>query len=89
MATVIACGVFGIPFWRFLPALGLGSLLYILLYTLLGFFIGPVVLDAIEGIHVPIGLLGSLVPLVILCVWVVRARRGLHLRPSTDAGVAG
>src|SRR6266542_5202077 len=88
MATVIACGVFGIPFWRFLPALGLGSLLYILLYTLLGFFIGPVVLDAVEGIHVPIGLLGSLVPLVILWIWLVRARRGLHLRPSTDASVA-
>jgi membrane protein DedA with SNARE-associated domain len=88
MATVIACGVFGIPFWRFLPALGLGSLLYILLYPLLGFLIGPVVLDTIAGIHVPVGLLGSLVPLVILCVWVVRARRGLHLRPSTDASVA-
>jgi hypothetical protein len=23
-----------------------------------------------------------------MCVWVVRARRGLHLRPSTDASVA-
>jgi hypothetical protein len=45
------------------------------------------VLDAIESIHVPIGLLGSLVPLGILCVWVVRARRGLHLKPSADASV--
>jgi membrane protein DedA with SNARE-associated domain len=88
MATVIACGVFGVPFWQFLPALALGAGLYILLYTLLGFFFGPIVLDFIEGLHVPIGVLGSLVPLVILCVWVARARRGLHLRTMTNAGVA-
>jgi membrane-associated protein len=88
MATVIACGVFGIPFWSFLPALALGALLYILLYTLLGFFVGPAVLELIEGIHVPIGLFGSLVPLVILCVWVVRARRGLHLSDRSDASWA-
>jgi uncharacterized membrane protein YdjX (TVP38/TMEM64 family) len=31
MATVIACGVFGIPFGKFLPALALGSFLYIVL----------------------------------------------------------
>jgi hypothetical protein len=88
MATVIACGVFGIPFWRVLPPLAVGAGLYILLYTLLGFFIGPVVLDALEGIHVPIGMLGSLVPLVIMCIWIIRARRGLHLRRSNDASLA-
>jgi membrane protein DedA with SNARE-associated domain len=88
MATVIACGVFGVSFWRFLPMLGLGALLYIMLYTLLGFFIGPAVLELIEGVHIPIGLLGSVVPLVILCVWVLRARRGLHLAVSSDASFA-
>jgi membrane protein DedA with SNARE-associated domain len=88
MATVIACGVFGIPFWRFLPALALGALLYIALYTLLGFFVGPAVLDLIEGVHVPIGVLGSLVPLVILSIWVYRARRGLHLTLRSDASLA-
>jgi membrane protein DedA with SNARE-associated domain len=88
MATVIACGVFGIPFSRFLPALAVGALLYIALYTLLGFFVGPAVLDVIEGVHVPIGVLGSLVPLVILCIWVYRARRGLHLAMRSDASLA-
>lgn len=85
MPTVIACGVFGVPFWQFFPGLAVGGLLYILLYTLLGFFLGPVVLQAIEGIHMPVGLFGSLVPLVVLIVWIVRARRGLHLRPANDA----
>src|SRR5579884_238179 len=44
MATVIACGVFGVPYWRFLPGLAVGAFLYILMYTLLGYFIGPPVL---------------------------------------------
>ncbi|MCA1647791.1 MAG: DedA family protein [Chloroflexi bacterium] len=88
MATVIACGVFGVPFWRFLPSLALGAGLYILAYTLLGYFIGPPVLSVLGHIHLPLGLFGSLVPLVVLVVWVVRARRALRLRETTDAGLA-
>jgi hypothetical protein len=87
MATVIACGIFGVPFWRFLPSLALGGLLYILLYTLLGYFFGPAVLDLVEGVHLPLGLLGSLVPLVVIVVWIARARRGLHLARHTEASV--
>jgi membrane protein DedA with SNARE-associated domain len=85
IATVIGCGVLGVPLQRFLPALAVGSFLYILLYTLLGFFFGPPILNAVEGIHIPLGLLGSLIPLALLAVWIVRARRGLHLRPANDA----
>lgn len=88
MATVIASGVFGVPLWRFIPSLALGAFLYILAYTLLGYFVGQPVLSALEGIHLPFALLGSLVPLVLLLVWVVRARRGLHLRQTTEAGLA-
>jgi membrane protein DedA with SNARE-associated domain len=87
MATVIACGVFEVPFWKFLPSLAVGALLYILIYTLLGYFFGPAVLDALAGIHLPIGLLGSLIPLIVLVVWIVRARRGLRLAEHTEAGV--
>jgi membrane protein DedA with SNARE-associated domain len=87
MATVIACGVFNVPFWRFLPGLAVGGLLYILLYTLLGYFLGPAVLDVVEGIHLPLGLLGSLVPLVVIVVWIARARRGLQLADHTEASV--
>jgi membrane protein DedA with SNARE-associated domain len=85
MATVIAFGVFGYPYWRFLPAMALGAFLYILLYTLLGYFFGPVVLDMLERVHLPLGLFGSLIPLVLIAVWVARARRGLHMPEHTEA----
>jgi membrane protein DedA with SNARE-associated domain len=85
IATVIACGVLGVPLRRFLPALAVGSFLYISIYTLLGFFLGPRILNVLEGIHLPLGLLGSLIPLVLLVVWIIRARRGLHLRLANDA----
>jgi hypothetical protein len=87
MATVIACGVFEIPFWRFLPSLAIGALLYILFYTGLGFVFGPTVLEALEGIHLPLAMLGSLLPLIVLLVWIARARRGLKLAEHTEAGV--
>ena len=87
MATVIACGVFGVPFWQFLPSLALGGFLYILLYTLVGYFFGPAVLAVLEGVHLPLGMLGSLVPLVLLVLWIARARRGLHLARHTEASV--
>jgi hypothetical protein len=87
MATVIACGVFGVPFWQFLPSLAVGAFVYIALYTLLGYFFGPAVLRLVEGIHLPLGLLGSLVPLVLLVVWIIRARRGLHLARHTEASM--
>ena len=87
MATVIASGVFGVPMWRFLPSLALGAFLYILAYTLLGYFVGPPVLRAVEGVHLPLGLLGSLLPLVLSLVWIARARRAMHLRETTDAGI--
>jgi membrane protein DedA with SNARE-associated domain len=88
MATVIACGVFGVPFWRFLPSLAIGGFVYILAYTLLGYLVGPAVLQVLEGIHLPLSILGSLAPLVLLSVWVMRARRGLHLEEATRAGRA-
>ena len=85
MATVIASGVFGVPFHQFLPSFALGGFLYIALYTLLGYFVGLPVLRMVEGFHLPLGLLGSLIPLAILVFWVIRARRALHLRPATHA----
>ncbi len=88
MATVIASGIFGVPYHQFLPSLALGGFLYIALYTLLGYFVGPPVLRMAEGIHLPLGLLGSIVPLVVLVVWVVRARRALHLRQANQADSA-
>ena len=73
--TSIGCGVFGVPPWTALPALAAGALLYIVTYTLIGFFVGEPVLAALERLHLPLGVLGSLAGLVALLVWLVRARR--------------
>src|SRR5579859_1437707 len=81
--TAVACGVFEIPFTVFFPAMSLGALLYILVYTLLGYFLGQPVLDLLEKIHIPFGLLGSLVPLSLILLWTYRARQGLGRRATT------
>ena len=46
--------------------MSLGGLIYIVGYTLLGYFAGPAVLGVVEALHLPVGLLGSGVPLLVL-----------------------
>jgi membrane protein DedA with SNARE-associated domain len=85
IVTAVACGVFEVPFGVFFPAMSLGALLYILVYTLLGYFLGPPVLSVLERIHIPFGLLGSLVPLTLILLWTYRTRQGLGKRATTVA----
>jgi membrane protein DedA with SNARE-associated domain len=82
IVTAVACGVFEVPFRAFFPAMSLGALLYIIVYTLLGYFLGPPVLSFLEKIHIPFGLLGSLVPLALILWWTWRARQALAARPD-------
>jgi len=81
IATALVCGVLAVPARQFVPAMSLGALLYISVYVGLGYWLGPVVLTVLEGLHLPLGLLGSLVPLIAVFVWTVRARRGLAALP--------
>jgi hypothetical protein len=53
---------------------------------MLGFVFGPTVLGLLERIQLPLGLLGSLVPLVVLLFWIGRARRSLRPDPSLPTG---
>src|SRR5205823_1967408 len=80
IVTAVACGVFEVPFRAYFPAMSLGALMYILVYTLLGYFLGPPVLSLLEKIHIPFGLLGSLVPLTLILWWTIRARQDLGRR---------
>jgi membrane protein DedA with SNARE-associated domain len=80
IVTAVACGVFEVPFRVFLPAMSIGALLYIVVYTLLGYYLGPPVLDVLEKIHIPFGLLGSLVPVALILLWTYRARQALGRR---------
>jgi membrane-associated protein len=81
IVTAVACGVFDVPARVFVPAMSLGALLYISVYTLLGYFLGQPVLDLLEQIHLPFGLFGSLIPLGLLVWWTLRARQELARRP--------
>lgn len=85
IVTAVACGVFSIPASVFIPSMSLGALLYIVVYTLLGYYLGQPVLDLLEQIHLPFGLLGSLVPLAIIIWWTRRARQGIGRRASRAA----
>ncbi|MBV8719075.1 MAG: DedA family protein [Chloroflexi bacterium] len=87
MATVIACGVFAVPLWRFLPALGVGAFVYILLYTLLGYFVGARLLALMEKVDLPLGVVGSIALLAVMLIWIARAHRALARRPHPE--VAG
>src|SRR5712691_7548080 len=87
IVTAVACGVFEIPFTIFFPAMSIGALLYILVYTLLGFFLGQPVLDFLERIHIPFALLGSLVPLSLILLWTYKARQALGRRTATSLPV--
>lgn len=82
IVTAVACGVFEVPPRVYLPSMALGALLYIVVYTLLGYFFGQPILDLLEKVHVPFSLLGSLIPLTILVWWTIRARQALGRRGS-------
>ena len=51
IATVVGCGIFGVPFRLFLPALALGGFSYLVVYTLLGYFVGPEILAILAQLH--------------------------------------
>ena len=87
IVTAVACGVFEVPFRVFFPAMSVGALAYIIIYTLLGYFLGPPVLDFLERVHIPFGLLGSLVPLALILWWTFRARQAIGRRTGALVAV--
>ena len=94
VVTAIACGIFCVPFRVFFPAMALGGLIYIFGYTLLGYFAGPAVFGVIEALHLPVAMIGSGLPLLLLVGVLILIRRGLphpmprpYLRPWHRARV--
>jgi membrane-associated protein len=75
--TAIACGIFHVPYRVFLPAMSVGSLVYIIGYTMLGYYAGPAVLGLFEALHLPLGLIGSGMPLLLLLAGLILVRRAL------------
>lgn len=75
--TAIACGIFRVPFRVFFPAMSVGGLIYIVGYTMLGYLAGPSVLAVFEVLHLPVGLVVTAGPLLVLLAALVVIRRRL------------
>jgi membrane protein DedA with SNARE-associated domain len=85
IVTAVACGVLGMPAWRFLPAMAFGALIYITAYTLTGYYFGPAVLGFFAGLDLSLSVVLSLVLLVGALVWIVRTRVALQAGLLGDA----
>ncbi len=93
IVTAVACGVFAVPAWQFLPAMAFGALVYITAYTLLAYYFGPPVLSFFAGLDLSLSVLFSLMLLVVLLVWIVRARMAIRAgllgdAPTEESGLA-
>jgi membrane protein DedA with SNARE-associated domain len=75
MATPIICGVLHFPFRVYLPAMAFGAFVYLLAYTLLGYFFGPRMLHVLETFELPLALVTSGGLLLALLFWTARVGR--------------
>jgi membrane-associated protein len=73
--TTVAAGVLGIPYRRFVSALALGSLLRIVVFVMLGYWIGPPMLRLLTRHHPSATLVVSL---IVLAALAVALARGAH-----------
>ena len=81
MPTAIAAGVFGIRYAVFLPAVALGSSLYILFFFLLGYFAGPQALALIHDVRLSLRAALSIVLFLALGTFmIVMYRRSARVR---------
>src|SRR5262249_44765398 len=75
IVTPIAAAVLGMSYGAFLPALAVGAFIYILGYTLLGYFVGPAALALFDRVSLPTSALISLAALGVMILIVVQLRR--------------
>lgn len=80
LLTVVACGIFQVPYRIFVPAQLIGTSLYLSVLLALGYFLGP---QAAERIHLP-ALSLRLVLLLVLVAALPLLLRRLNRRTATD-----
>jgi len=88
IATPIAAGVFGIPFREFFPAVATGGLVYIGIFNLLGYTIGPTALALFERVALPTGALVSLVTVALVVFLIRNAKREVPALARGGGGAA-
>jgi membrane protein DedA with SNARE-associated domain len=73
--TAVAAGLVGFPYRRYLPALAVGGFIHLLIFVMLGYWVGPRVLDVLEALHPPFELMAALLALGGLTAWLIRSAR--------------
>ncbi len=89
--TPIAAGVLGMPYRVYVPSVAVGGFLYILGYTLLGYFVGPKAVALFDRVSIPVNALLSLAALVAFVLVMRRLRRAPRFvapHPSVAFGAA-
>ncbi len=99
--TPIAAGIVGVPAGQFFPALALGAFIYLTTYTMIGYWVGPRAVEALERIAIPVSSVLALVALAGVALAIRAVRRSgaatvarthptaAHLAAGLAAGVAG
>jgi membrane protein DedA with SNARE-associated domain len=81
-AIVVVCAAMGLPFRKFWPPMTVAAVSYTGASLALGFLFGPAVIDTLAQIVFSVGFLVRVAAIVILLVWVVRARKDIVPRPA-------
>lgn len=82
LAIVVVCGLLAVPRRVFIPPFVLGALAYVGICLGLGYVFGPALIDTLELLVFPVGLIVPLAGFTVLLVWLVRARRTLRTQPA-------
>jgi membrane protein DedA with SNARE-associated domain len=83
--TVVAAGSSGMSVRRVLPALVVGSSVFLQLHLVLGFLLGPLARDAIESAKGPALVVLAAAALAGVAVWLVRLGRRSGAQAATEA----
>src|SRR5215212_524767 len=79
--TAVAAGLLSYPYRRFLPALALGGLIHLLIFVLLGYWVGRPVLRVLSALHLPFEVTATVIALVGLIAWLVWSARRTPTTP--------
>lgn len=69
--SVLAAGVFGVPYLKWLPPFALGSFIYILFFVMLGLLVGPQALELIAAPRLSFRLIVTMVLFVALTAFLI------------------
>jgi membrane protein DedA with SNARE-associated domain len=98
--TAVAAGLLGFPYRRYVFALALGGFIHMLICVMLGYWVGPPVIEWLTTLHPSFEVTASVLALAGLTAWLIRSvrrtprtpillSRGERLRRGLLAGLLG